>query len=169
MTSIDKQVSRSCPGVTNPEGRELQVRLHDDPDDGATLSLKWRGLRKDAEIDIALEDLMAYAEGKIGGDEPEPGHGAASPGSPTKEASPGSNAPTGAASPGTSPKGTDKSEWCKFDDLLSRVHIIGGLDMSTRLILITTIKELRAHHAWLLSGGNGSWENFKAQHLAPKE
>lgn len=158
MTSIDKQVSRSCPGVLNAEGKELTVRLHDDPDDGATLSLKWRGLRKNAEIDIALEDLMAYAEGKIGGDEPEPEVTVASPGSQTKE-----------ASPGTSPKGADKSEWCKFDDLLSRVHIIGGLDMSTRLILITTIKELRAHHAWLLSGGNGSWENFKAQHLAPAE
>lgn len=155
MTSIDKAVSRSCPGVLNAEGKELTVRLHEDEEDGATISLRWKGSRKTDEIDIALGDLMDFAEGKIGQGEPEP---------EVNEASPGS-----AASPGPSPKGTDKSEWCKFEDLLSRAHTIGGLDMSTRLILITTIKELRAHHAWLQSGATGSWETFKSNHLAPTE
>lgn len=157
MTSIDKQVSRSCPGVLNKEGKELTVRLHEDPEDGATLTLRWKGTRKDAEIDIALADLMDYAEGKIGQEEPEPEVKEASPG--TKEASPGTS----------SPKGTDKSEWCQFEELLSKIHILGGLDMSTKLILINTVKELRAHHAWLLSGATGSWETFKTQHLAPSE
>ena len=152
MTTIDKSVSRSCPGVTNDDGRELTVRLHEE--DGGTLTLKWKGLRKTDEIDIALGDLMDFAEGKIGGDSDPEGQ-EASPGTQVKE-----------ASPGTAPKGTDKSEWCKFEDLLSRAHTIGDLDMSTRLILITMIKELRAHHAWLAKGSTGSWETFKAQHLA---
>lgn len=138
-----------CPDITNTDGRELIVRLH--PEEGGTLTMSWKGLRKTDEIDIALGDLMDYAEGKIGGDS-EIEVQEASPGTQVKE-----------ASPGTAPKGTDKSEWCKFEDLLSRAHTIGELDMSTRLILITTIKELRAYHAWLLSGATGSWETFKAK------
>lgn len=141
-----------CPDITNTDGRELIVRLH--PEEGGTLTMSWKGLRKTDEIDIALGDLMDYAEGKIGGDS-EPEVNETSPGTHVKE-----------ASPGTAPKGTDKSEWCKFEDLLSRAHTIGDLDMSTRLILITMIKELRAHHAWLAKGSTGSWETFKAQHLA---
>lgn len=152
MTTIDKSVSRSCPGVTNDDGRELTVRLHEE--DGGTLTLKWKGLRKTEEIDVSLADLMDFAENGVPGVEQ----------SVLDEASPGTHVKE--ASPGTAPKGTDKSEWCKFEDLLSRAHTIGDLDMSTRLILITMIKELRAHHAWLAKGSTGSWETFKAQHLA---
>ncbi len=147
MTPITSKVSRSCPAIQNPEGRELHVTLDDT--EGGSLHLKWKGLRKDAEVEVSLADLMHYAEHGVPGvddtgSEPVP--------------------ETVAASPGTGlPKSVDKTQWCKFDDLLSRAHIHGELDMSTRLILIAMIKDLRLHHEWLESGAKVSWESYKTK------
>ena len=134
MIELETTIKRICPGIVDGEGRELQVTLT--PADGGTIIISWKGIRKESEVDLPLRDLMRYAEKK-----------------PKAKTDP--EAPK-------APKGKiDKREWCSYEDLLSQVHILSGVDSKERESLVKLVKDLRMYNEWLEVTTGISWENFK--------
>jgi len=128
MTTLDKPVSRECPEITNDDGRVLQVTL--DPEDGGTLGLKWKGLRAGSGFELGLGMLMRFAEKKASGQVEAPAS-SDPPSSPRTKGSPGTPAKVG------------KTEYARYDDILSRIHILPGLEAKERTLLVDTIKSMR--------------------------
>lgn len=133
MTPLDKNISRECPGILNSEGRPLQVTLT--PEEEGTLVLKWKGLRANSSFELGLGMLIRFAEKKAAGTTvatPEP---SGSP-SPPRDQSGSPSPPRGAKAP-------DKTEWVRYEDILSKIHILPGLTCDERKKLVDTIKGLR--------------------------
>lgn len=142
MTTLETTIKRICPEVKSDDGRELLVTLS--PTDGGTIVIAWKG-KKDSSIDLSLRDLMGYAEGK----KPK-----------TKETK---------NEPGGSKPRIDKREWCRYEDLLSRAHIVAGIEIKERIVLISLIKEMKLYNEWLGVTSGISWENFKNKVTAEGE
>lgn len=137
MTTLEKAVARECPEITNDEGRPLQATL--DPEDGGTLCLKWKGLRSESGFELGLGMLMNFAEKKASGQSDTPSS-SGSPSSPRpKEGS-------------TSSAKVDKTEYVRYDDILSRIHILPNLESKERELLVATIKKMRDHQEDLAKG-----------------
>ena len=136
MTKLTSELSRELP--LERDGVPMHVTLS--PDDGGTLRMRWKGQKRKDWIDVQLDELMAYAES-----------GGAAP-APEEEA------------PKAKPAKGGKAEVIPYEDILSRLHIIPGLELAHRKILVDTIKDLREYHKWLELGGSQSWEAWK-KHL----
>lgn len=123
MTILDKPLARECPEIVNDEGRELQATLT--TEDGGTLALKWKGLRASASLELGLGMLMRFAEKKASGAASE------------------TPKPSGSPSPPRSGKGVDKTEWVRYDDILSRLHIFPDLSPEERKKMVDTVKDMQ--------------------------
>jgi len=133
MTTIDRQVTRRCPEITNGEGRPLEIRLSDL--NGGSIHLKWVGLRRGSEHTVDILEMMNCIE--------LPEAGACS-----QEQVKGDNLLLKADEDVTAP------------DLISIIRIT-PMELADKERLLKIMKEIQLRQEWLADPGEASFEVWK--------
>lgn len=133
-TPISTNVTRICPEITNDKGCPLSARLHEE--DGGSISLRWKGRGQPEETTFSLRELMDFAEGRTPVEESEEVE-------PTKKGKQSESRPLDQV----------------FQDAITRVHTV-PMEIKDRERLVSILKQMRLHHAWLADNSGKSWEAF---------